>query len=64
MSPAIDRLTKARKVGINLLAMLELAEALRRRQCEQWLAENRPAIAAYNADVEASGVFSDGLRDF
>ena len=61
-----DLLAKAREVDINLSATLEqaLAEALRRRQREQWLAENRTAIAAYNADVETSGVFSDGLRGF
>ena len=61
-----DLLAKAREVDINLSATLEqaLAEALRRRQREQWLAANRTAIAAYNADVEASGVFSDGLRGF
>ena len=59
-----DLLAKARELDINLSATLALAEALRRRQREQWLAENRTAIAAYNADVETSGVFSDGLRGF
>lgn len=43
---------------------LALAEALRRKQCEQWLAENSEAVNAYNNDVEAHGVFSDSVRSF
>ena len=39
-------------------------EALRQRQREQWLAENREAMGAYNTSVEQHGVFSDGLRSF
>lgn len=61
-----DLLAKAREQGINLSAMLEqaLAEQLVRRQREAWLEENRAAITDYNADVEARGVFSDGVRSF
>lgn len=61
-----DLLAKAREMNINLSATLEeaLSEALRRRQREQWLAENREAMAAYNAHVEKHGVFSEGLRSF
>lgn len=61
-----DLLSKARDLHINLSATLEqaLAEALRQKQREQWLAENRGAIAAYNLHVEKLGVFSDGLRSF
>nr|WP_314876344.1 type II toxin-antitoxin system CcdA family antitoxin [uncultured Pseudomonas sp.] len=40
------------------------AEALRKKQCEQWLAENSEAINAYNEYVEAHGVFSDAVRSF
>lgn len=43
---------------------LALAEALRTKQCEQWLAENSEAINAYNEHVEAHGVFSDSVRSF
>lgn len=43
---------------------LALAEALRRKQCEQWLAENSEAINVYNELVEAHGVFSDKVRSF
>lgn len=42
----------------------EQAEALRRKQCEQWLTENSEAVNAYNEEVEAHGVFSDHVRSF
>ncbi|MNP86477.1 Post-segregation antitoxin CcdA [compost metagenome] len=59
-------LSKARSLDINLSATLEqaLVEALKARQRELWLAENRAAMAAYNQHIEAEGVFSDGLRSF
>lgn len=61
-----DLLAKARDLKINLSATLEqaLVEVLRQRQREQWLAENQAAIDAYNQQIEAQGVFSDGLRSF
>ncbi|MCK6384141.1 MAG: type II toxin-antitoxin system CcdA family antitoxin [Rhodocyclaceae bacterium] len=61
-----DLLAKARKLNINLSATLEAAldEALKKRYREQWLADNRQAMAAYNTHVEEHGVFSDGLRGF
>lgn len=61
-----DLLNKAKELDINLSATLEqaLAEALKKKQREQWLAENRKAINAYNEHVEARGVFSDDLRSF
>ncbi len=61
-----DLLSKAREMNINLSAALEqaLIETLRKRRREQWLAENRAAIAAYNDHVEQHGVFGDGLRTF
>lgn len=61
-----DLLAKARDLNINLSATLEhaLAEVLRQRQREQWLAENRAAIEAYNQQIEANGTFSDGRRSF
>ena len=61
-----DLLSRARKMDINLSATLEqaLLEIVRKRQGEQWLAENRAAISAYNDHVEKHGVFSDGLRTF
>lgn len=61
-----DLLNKAKDLDINLSATLEqaLAEVLKRKQREQWLAENQTAISAYNKHVEAHGVFSDDLRSF
>ena len=66
LSANSDLLGQARVAEINLSATFEAAraQALRQKQAEQWLAEHRGAIQAYNAQVEASGVFSDGLRSF
>lgn len=61
-----DLLSKAKDLDINLSAALEqaLAQLLKQRQQEQWLQENREAIAAYNQDVEKHGAFGDALRSF
>ena len=61
-----DLLRRARELDINLSATLEqaLVETLKRKQREQWLAENQLAMTAYNEHVENHGVFSDGLRSF
>lgn len=61
-----DLLNKAKDLDINLSAALEqaLAQLLKQRQQEQWLQENREAIAAYNQDVEKHGSFGDVLRGF
>ena len=39
-----------------------LAEIVKRKRAEQWLAENREAIAAYNRYVEEHGVFGEEYR--
>lgn len=59
-------LSQARELNINLSAILEaaLTKAVRQKQRERWLSENRAAIAAYNERIETEGVFSDGLRKF
>ncbi len=61
-----ELLLTARELDINVSAILEtaLTEAVKQKQRERWLAENRSAIAAYNERVDARGVFSDGLRKF
>ena len=61
-----DLLRKAKEMDINLSATLEqaLVEALKKKQRERWLIENKPAMEAYNEHVEKHGVFSDGLRNF
>jgi antitoxin CcdA len=66
LSVNADLLNRAKAMQINLSAVFEqaLAQILKQRQQEQWLAENRAAIAAYNEDVEQNGVFSDGARSF
>lgn len=61
-----DLLRKAKELDINLSAALEqaLAEVVRKRQREQWLAANQEAIDAYNRQVQDHGTFGDGLRSF
>jgi antitoxin CcdA len=61
-----DLLQKARALDVNLSSVLEqaLVETLRNRMSEQWLSENQDAIEAYNEQVEAEGVFGDGVRTF
>lgn len=59
-------LDAAKALDINLSATLERALELevRARKREQWLEENREAIAAYNEHVRTHGVFSDDCRKF
>jgi antitoxin CcdA len=61
-----DLLSAARAEAINLSATLETAieQELRNRRRQKWLERNAAGISAYNLDVEAHGVFSDGLRSF
>lgn len=57
---------EAKALEINLSREFEahLADLVRRRKQEKWLAENRDALDAYNTHVERDGVFSDGMRGF
>lgn len=57
-------LEDAKALDINLSATLEraLEAEVRARRREQWLEENREAIAAYNARVREHGVFSPMFR--
>ena len=66
LSVSSDLLHQARELKINLSSVLEeaLTQEVKRRLGEQWLAENRDAIAEYNADLEMRGMWSDGLRGF
>lgn len=61
-----ELLQQAKDLNINLSQTLEqhLAEIVRQAKREQWLAENKEALDAYNRRVEVRGVFSDGLRRF
>ena len=59
-------LEDAKRMNINLSQVFEagLSVAIRRRQREEWLKTNRAALDAYNAHIEADGVFGDGVRSF
>jgi len=61
-----DLLRQAKECNINLSQALEmrLTELLREGKRRKWLEENREAIEDYNRRIEASSVFSDGLRRF
>lgn len=51
---------------MKLSALLEgaIREKLRQAASEEWLKENRDAIASYGKETLEHGVFSDGLRSF
>lgn len=59
-------LDQARSLKINLSATLEraLEQEVRTRRREQWLADNRDAISAYNLRIERDGMLSDHVRAF
>ena len=61
-----DLLQAGKDLGLNLSAVAEeaLAYAVSARLAERWAEENQGAVAAYNQRIEATGVFSDGLRTF
>ncbi len=61
-----DLLAKSKAMNINLSATLEqaLKEKLTRSAAENWTAENREAIEAYNGHVEEFGCFGDDFREF
>ena len=61
-----DLLAHAKRLGINLSAILEqsLAQKVKELKAQAWLDENSNAIAKYNQEVEEQGVFSDGMRSF
>jgi antitoxin CcdA len=64
LSVNAELLDQAKALEINLSATFEraLEEEVRARQREQWVAENRGAIAAYNACVAEHGVLSPMFR--
>lgn len=59
-------LEAAKALDINLSATFEraLEAEVRARRREQWLEENREAIASYNARIERDGVAGDHVRAF
>jgi len=66
LSVRADLVKRAKELGLNLSGMLEAAIelAVHAAEREAWLADNDKAIDAYNARVEADGVFSDEWRTF
>ena len=60
-----DLLTKARDLRINLSATLEAAleKQVRDSARENWLKENKKAIALLNEFAENNGLFSDSYRE-
>ena len=66
LSVRVDLVRKAKALGINLSDVLEraLEAAIREREREAWLRDNRDAIEHYNSQVEERGVFSDDWRRF
>ncbi|KJS07853.1 MAG: acetoacetyl-CoA synthase [Gammaproteobacteria bacterium BRH_c0] len=61
-----DLLEKCRAMNINLSATLEqaLAERLAKSRADNWAAENKKAIRAYNEFVEENGCFGDEYKEF
>jgi antitoxin CcdA len=66
LSVRTDLVQRARSLRLNLSELFEkaLEAAIRDRESDAWLAENRTAVRAYNSEVEKRGVFSDGWRRF
>jgi antitoxin CcdA len=61
-----DLVRRARALQLNLSEILEnaLEAEIRKRERQDWLAENREAIDGYNQRVGKRGVFSDRYRRF
>lgn len=53
-------LDEAKSNGLNLSALLD--KALAEKAARRWLAENRGCIEAFNEEIRAHGVWSDGWR--
>jgi antitoxin CcdA len=64
LSVNAELLDQAKSLDINLSATFEraLEVEVRQRKREQWLAENREAITAYNASIAEHGVLSPMFR--
>ena len=61
-----DLVRRARDLDLNLSEILEkaLEAEIKKRERQDWLAENRDAIDGYNRRVAKRGVFSDKHRRF
>lgn len=61
-----DLLAQARALDLNLSRLLEerLTEAVREARRQNWLAENKEALADYNERITERGSFGDRSRRF
>ncbi len=61
-----DLLAEVRELKINISQEIEkhLSDVVRKLRAEQWLKENREAIAAYNRHIERDGLWNDEFRTF
>lgn len=57
-----ELLERALQVSGERTKKAAVTKALEEFVARRWVEENRDAIAAYNLDVKANGVWSDGLR--
>lgn len=66
LSIRADLLAEAKSLHVNLSAEFEksLVEVVRRKREEQWLLENREAIAACNRFVAEHGIFGEEFRQW
>ena len=66
LSVRADLLEEARAYKINLSQTLEtaLATELKKRRGDEWLSQNKEAIAAYARLIEREGLLSDSYRSF
>lgn len=58
------RAAKAYGLNVSRIAEAALAEAVRARARQDWLASNAEALDTYNEQVGRRGVFSDRQRRF
>jgi antitoxin CcdA len=58
------RAAKAYGLNVSRIAEAALAEAVRARAQQEWLANNAEPLDAYNEKIGKRGVFSDGHRRF
>lgn len=67
-----ETLARARAAGLDLSEtltralhrLLPLSDSERKRAADEWYAENKEAVDAYNEYIEKHGLWSDGQRMF
>ena len=64
MDSSLLKKAKNYKINISACAEFALANLIRKKESQQWLAENQSVLEEYNQYAINYGVFSDGLRGF